>query len=114
MAVVVDHCDVERVIALAASENLDAYEIAQVTDSGKLRMFLKGEVVLELGRAFIDSSGASRSQVVKVTEVAEDDAAAGAAVEAAQAEAVLTAVVSELNSASQNGLVENFDNTVGA
>ncbi|SCZ78691.1 phosphoribosylformylglycinamidine synthase [Acidaminobacter hydrogenoformans] len=116
MAVVVDRCDVERVIALAASENLDAYEIAQVTDSGKLRMFLKGEVVLELGREFIDSSGASRSQVVKVTEVpvAGSGADAGAAVEAAQAEAVLTATVSDLNSASQIGLIENFDNTVGA
>jgi len=121
MAVVVDPADVEAVVVLAAKENLDAYEIAQVTDSGKLRMFLKGEVVLELDRDFIDSSGASRSQVIKVTEVPgakpgegteepEDKVVASAE----EAEAALLAAVTDLNGASQIGLVENFDNTVGA
>lgn len=114
MAVVVDPADVAAVVALAAAENLDAYEIAQVTDSGKLRMFLKGEVVLELDRDFIDSSGAARSQAIKVTEVPTVEAEAKVISTAEEAETALMAAVTDLNSCAQIGLVENFDNTVGA
>jgi phosphoribosylformylglycinamidine synthase len=112
MAVVVDPADAKRVIELAAVENLDAYEIAQVTDSGKLRMFLGDEIVLELDRDFIESSGASRSQGIKLTEVhAVEIETTGAG---QGAEAALKETVGGIQSASQIGLVEMFDNTVGA
>jgi phosphoribosylformylglycinamidine synthase len=120
MAVVVDPSDVSAVIALAAAENLDAYEIARVTETGRLRMFLNGGLVLDLDREFIESSGAKRTQDLKFTEVPVVEVVeteTEAKFEAGQSlslEQQLSETVSKISGAAQIGLVEMFDNSVGA
>jgi phosphoribosylformylglycinamidine synthase len=60
MACVVSAESVQKVIALAAEENLEATPIATVTDGGRVRMRWRGETILDLARAFIETNGALR------------------------------------------------------
>ncbi len=113
MAVVVSPADAAKVIELAASENLEAYQVAEVTDNGYLTMVWKDEVILNLSRDFIETNGAKREQsVVVATKAPYMEALKPAAQESLNDAAV--AVAQDLNFCSQEGLVEMFDNSVGA
>jgi phosphoribosylformylglycinamidine synthase len=70
MAVVVDPKDAEQFIELCKAENLHADVVADVTDSGRLRMFCQGETIVDLCREFIDSNGAEKHTFVKVVQKA--------------------------------------------
>lgn len=113
MAVVVSPADVAQVIELAASENLEAYQVAEVTDNGYLTMTWKGEVILNLSRDFIETHGAKREQQVVVDgnapNIEKEQPSAMPSLEEAA-----TALAKDLNFCSQEGLVEMFDNSVGA
>ena len=52
MAVVLDKSDCARFIELAAAENLDAVPVATVTDTGRMRMFWRGDTIVDIPRAF--------------------------------------------------------------
>ena len=60
MAVVVADGDVERFIAAANAENLEAYVVAEVTQSPRMVMRWGGEVIADLSRAFLSSNGADK------------------------------------------------------
>ncbi len=113
MAVVVAPEDAAAVIALAASENLEAYQVATVTDDGYLTMNWQGETVLKLKRDFIETNGAKREQAVVVETAVGVDVSTEIEANISLTEAA-TALAGELNFCSQEGLVENFDNSVGA
>lgn len=116
MAVVVSPKDAAAVIALSASENLEAYQVAEVTDSGYLTMTWKGDTILHLKRAFVETNGAKREQnVVVKTETPDVDAALKNTLkENKTLKAVADDLAQSLNFCSQEGLVEMFDNSVGA
>ncbi len=78
MAVVLDPEDVKAFIAAAAAENLTAVPVATVTDSGRLRMTWRGQLVVDLERSFLDTNGARRSARVKVVPGAGTGAAGAA------------------------------------
>jgi phosphoribosylformylglycinamidine synthase len=103
MAIVIDPADREFMIAAAAGENLAATEIAWVTDSGRLRMQWRGRNIVNIGRSFLDSSGAARRASVKIAPPA-----------VAESEVPAPNPLSGLNLAGQQGLVEQFDSTIGA
>ena len=105
MAVVVRSDNVARFIELAETENLEATKLAEVTDSGRLRMYNGEDLVLDLSRAFIDTNGAARSQAVSLVDA---PMAAPHATPASVAEALATPA-----GGSQEGMVEQFDSTVG-
>ncbi len=111
MAVVVEAKDVATVIALANQENLEAYTVAKVTDDGYLRMCWRGEEILCLSRDFIETHGAKRSQEVFV-QTKEPQFAETVAQKVTKES--LMALMGDLNYASQEGLVEMFDNSIGA
>ncbi|MCI6574319.1 MAG: phosphoribosylformylglycinamidine synthase subunit PurQ [Actinomycetaceae bacterium] len=121
MAVVVRAADAPLFIAAAAEENLEATVLAEVTASGRMRMFDGDEMVVDLSRAFIDTNGAPRSQAVEMRDPQVGNGGAHAPnaatpVAAASAAAVPTSVLASLaaaNIASQEGMVEQFDSTVG-
>jgi phosphoribosylformylglycinamidine synthase len=108
MAVVVSAEDAARFIALAAEENLEAAVIARVTDTGRFRMYLHGQAILDLRRDFLDTEGVRQSADVFV---ADRDFAAGFAADGSRDLAVL---LDDLNCCSQRGLAECFDGTIGA
>lgn len=108
MAVVVRAGDAPAFMAAAEEENLEATVLAEVTDTGRMRMFDGDELVLDLSREFIDTNGASRQQAVRVAAPAlssEADAAASGL-------SVLESLALAKN-CSQEGMVEQFDATVG-
>ncbi len=123
MAVVVDPKDVKKFLAYAAEENLEAVEVATVTEEPRLVMLWRGKEIVNLSRAFLDTNGAHQETGVYVdTPVKEDNyfnkiAAKEDVVKALREghadQAVLWAL-SDLNVCSQKGLVEMFDASIGA
>ena len=112
MAVVVeakDRAEFERYCAL---DNVEVTYVADVTDTGRMRMFKDGVKVCDLTREFIDSAGAkhyARAAVASVPDAAPFDVTPEARTLPERMEALL----SSKNVASQKGLVEMFDSTIG-
>ena len=73
MAVVVEAADAERFMACCAEENIEATHVADVTDTRRLRMFYRGETVVDLDRALIDSAGARHAATARIAAVGEGD-----------------------------------------
>ena len=108
MAVVVEPKDKEKFIKFCEAENIVAVEVAKVTDSGRMQMFWKGDKIVDLSREFLDTNGCSKSQEVKIThlnEVKEETPAFN--------EENFLKILSDKNVASQKGLLEMFDSSVG-
>ena len=106
MAVVVEAKDADAFIAFAQEENLEAYRVAEVTEEARMVMTWKGNEIANLSRDFLNTNGA-----VKHTGVAVADR--GAAMGAVTS-GDLRSIASNLKFASQRGLVERFDATIGA
>jgi len=109
MAVVVEPKDKEQFINFCEAENIVAVEVAKVTDSGRMQMFWKGDKIVDLSREFLDTNGCSKSQEVKITHLNEVK-------EEAQVfnEENFLKILADKNVASQKGLLEMFDSSIGA
>ena len=112
MACVVRKEDAERFIAYAAEENLEATVIAQVTDSGRLVMTWQGDVIVDISRAFLNTNGAMQETDVHI--IAPNEVGYFKKNEIDDIEKTWINVMSDLNTASQQGLAEHFDATIGA
>ena len=111
MAVVVNKEDAKEFISLSAEENLEAIVVAEVTDTERLRMFWRGEKIVDLKREFVDTNGARQTTDVKVELPKEYPLAIGEEVNVKER---WMKTLTELNVASQKGLVERFDSTIGS
>jgi phosphoribosylformylglycinamidine synthase len=107
MAVVVEPEKVDEFIKYANEENLEATQVADVTDTNRLQMLWRGKKIVDLSRDFLNSNGASKYMSAKINEINFENALNG---EFASFEQML----SDLNICSQKGLIENFDSTIGA
>ena len=105
MAVVVAPEDVDAFIAAAEKENLEAYRVAVVTEEARMVMSWKGNEIANLSRAFLNTNGAVKHVAVEVAERKDV---------VCNEKRDLRAVASDLKFASQRGLVERFDSTIGA
>ena len=111
MAVVVNKEDAKEFISLSAEENLEAIVVAEVTDTERLRMFWRGEKIVDLKREFLDTNGARQTTDVKVELPKEYPLAVDEEVNVKER---WMKTLTELNVASQKGLVERFDSTIGS
>ncbi len=115
MAVVLSPEDVDAFISLAEKENLEAVVAAKVTDTGRLRMFWKGDAIFDIERAFLDTNGVRGEMTIAVEK--PDESASyfteNAVFEGDTFASKLKTALSDLNVASQKGLVEHFDSTIG-
>ena len=112
MAVVVEAADREAFMALCAADNIEVTHVADVTATGRMRMFFHGAVVADLSRRFIDSAGARHYAKAAIEAVAPvDPFLRQPAGETLQQK--MEAVMASPNVASQKGLVEMFDSTIG-
>ena len=107
MAVVVAAEDADKFIAAASAENLEAYRVAVVTEEERMVMSWKGKEIANLSRAFLDTNGASKHTTVCVD-------AKDLSVLSKPLYGSLREMASDLKTASQRGLVERFDATIGA
>ncbi len=106
MAVVVEAKDADAFIAFAESENLEAYRVAVVTEEARMVMSWKGNEIANLSRDFLNTNGAVKHTNVSVAGAERN---VGYIVESS-----LREIASNLKFASQRGLVERFDATIGA
>ncbi len=111
MAVVVGEENVDAFIALAAEENLSATPVAVVTDTGRMRMFLKGKTIVDISRDFLNTNGVKQETEVEIADEVTTwfDKKAGLDF-ATETEKVLA----DLNVCAKKGLSETFDSTIGA
>ena len=112
MAVVVaagDRAEFERYCAL---DNVEVTHVADVTDTGRMRMYKGGVKVCDLSRGFIDSAGAKHYAQARIGGVEERDPFAGVPAGDTLPEK-MERLLSSANVASQKGLVEMFDSTIG-
>ncbi|MBC5688307.1 phosphoribosylformylglycinamidine synthase [Mediterraneibacter sp. NSJ-55] len=113
MAVVVDKKDVEQFLMYAKEENLEATEVAVVTEEPRLVLVWRGKEIVNISRAFLDTNGAHQETSVEVEIPARKDSLfVKKEVKDVKKEWLRT--LSDLNVCSQKGLVEMFDGSIGA
>ena len=113
MAVVVDPKDVDQFLAYAKEENLEATEVAVVTESPRLILTWRGKEIVNLSRAFLDTNGAHQETNVAV-DIPSMEESVFQKEEVTDVKAKWRDVLKDLNVCSQKGLVEMFDGSIGA
>ena len=121
MAVVVAPSDVDAFLKYAAEENLEAVEVAVVTEDPRLVLLWRGKEIVNLKREFLDTNGAHQETDVYVDmpsdtpffdkpiiDTVADD------VSGSDFASAIRDSLSDLNVCSQKGLVEMFDSSIGA
>ena len=122
MAVVVAPEDVEQFMAYAKEENLEATEVAVVTEEPRLVLVWRGKEIVNISRAFLDTNGAHQETDVEVEMPSEKEnyfnkintPAVAKSVEDGDIKGAWLAELADLNVCSQKGLVEMFDGSIGA
>ncbi|WAC18614.1 phosphoribosylformylglycinamidine synthase [Luteolibacter sp. SL250] len=109
MAVCVDPSEIAYFIAEADKENLECVHVADVTGDGRLVMIWRGKTLVDLSRAFLDTNGVQQTAEIHVAEASCISSLPDRPVPSS-----LTEALSSLNVASQKGLGERFDGSVGA
>ena len=113
MAVVVDPKDVEQFMAYAKEENLEATEVAVVTEEPRLVLIWRGKEIVNLSRAFLDTNGAHQETNVEV-EMPKREESLFVRREVGDVREAWLDTLRDLNVCSQKGLVEMFDGSIGA
>jgi len=118
MSVVVDPDDVETFFEHCRKENIEATIIARVTDDNRLKMTWNGNTIVNIGRPFINTSGVRQKTNVVVNpphkkicdklQVTSDNR------QVTSDNHHIVALLSNLNVASQQNMIEMFDSTIGA
>ncbi len=113
MSVVVEARDEEEFCRYCREENIEVVRVADVTDTNRMRMYYKGERVVDLSRSFIDSAGAKHYARARVGAVERRDPfrrePAGEDIGQKMLENL-----GDRNVLSQRGLIEMFDASIGA
>ncbi len=109
MAVVIEKENVERFMALADSENLEATVVAHVTAEPRLVMHWNGNTIVDISREFLNSNGAEKHIDVQVNKPQCYAKKVPADFEQGYME-----LAQDLNVCSKRGLSERFDSTIGA
>lgn len=119
MAVVVSKENLEKFIDYASEENLEAVEVAEVTNFNRLVMTWKGSIIVDISRDFLDTNGVSQNAdaIIKMPEskvcyfntIPHDVENALPDLKAAWLQNL-----KGLNVCSERGIVERFDSTIGA
>ena len=126
MAVVVRPKDAKKFIKAAAAENLNAVIVATVTDTNRLVMTWRGDVIVNIAREFLDAAGArheakaliespaapASSPLLKPLASTAKKLGTGATSKALQSAWLQN--MADLACCSQRGLGERFDGSIGA
>ncbi len=110
MAVALAPEDVDEFMRYAHEENLEATTVATVTAEPRLRMRWRGNVIVDVSREFLASNGAPKTTCVRVEAPQEFERTWAGETVAEK----MRSLVTDLNVASNKGLSERFDSTIGA
>lgn len=112
MAVVVAPEHVDEFMKYAAEENLEATIVAVATDTKRLVMHWRGQNIVNITRDFLDTNGVTQRRKAFVT--APEDKDFFTAPEVTDVAKTWLDTMGTLNIASEQGLAERFDSTIGA
>ncbi len=113
MSVVVEPKDREEFERYCHEENIEVRHVADVTDSGRMRMYYNGTPVADLKREFIDSAGARHYAKARIGAPEERNPFERTPEGKDLKEKFLNNLADE-NVTSQKGLIEMFDSSIGA
>ncbi|MFI3208910.1 MAG: phosphoribosylformylglycinamidine synthase [Eubacteriales bacterium] len=116
MAVVLDPKDVAQFLAYTKEENLEAVEVAIVTEEPRLVLSWRGKEIVNVSRAFLDTNGAHQETTVAVDipNKADSILVRTEGIDANNEKDKWLETLKDLNVCSQKGLVEMFDGSIGA
>ena len=97
--------DVEEFMGYAKEENLEAVEVAVVTESPRLVLSWRGKEIVNLSRAFLDTNGAHQETAVAVDIPNKADSILTDKVEVDDVKEKWLDTLRDLNVCSQKGLV---------
>lgn len=115
MAICVDPCEIDYFKAACDKENLECTHVADVTDTGRLVITWRGKKIVNFSRAFLDTNGTTQSTKIHVAAPQT-----GSPLENKSNDTALSIKeqwcdsLANLNIASQKGLGEMFDGSIGA
>lgn len=113
MAVVVDPKDVDEFLKYAKEENLEAVEVAVVTEIPRLVLIWRDKEIVNISRAFLDTNGAHQETSVAVDIPSPEDKYF-VRNDVTDVKEKWLSTLADLNCCSQKGLVEMFDSSIGA
>lgn len=117
MAVVIDRKDLDEFKKYTEEENLELTVVASVTETDRLVLEWRGDTIVDISRKFLDTNGTEKKTEVFVEQPKENNYLKTIPKNIEEnLDDIKTAWVlnmKDLNRASQKGLVEKFDNTVG-
>ena len=108
MAICVDPSEIDYFKAACDKENLECTYVADVTDSGRLIITWRGKKIVDFSRAFLETNGTTQSTQVRVAAPNTKSPLGSATNE------TWHQTLANLNTASQKGLGEMFDGSIGA
>ena len=109
MAVVIEPENVEKFLAIAVEENLNACPVAVVKADPRLTMTWNGATIVDISREFLNTNGADKHIAITPTAPQRYEKT----VEGSFTEN-MKRIASDLNMCSKRGLSERFDSTIGA
>ena len=113
MSVVVAPEDVEAFFQYCREENLEANVIAKVTSENRLIMTWRGKTIVDLSRDFINTNGVRQQVTARIAPV-PGELVESINIQGDTMQEKWTSCLTNPNVASQKGLVEMFDATIGA
>ena len=112
MSVVVEAKDMEEFMGYCREENIEAVHVADVTDTGRMRVFKGERKGGDLGPAFIDRAGGKHYAEAEIGAVENRNPFERTIGGATVAERFANNLKDD-NVVSQRGLIEMFDSTIG-
>lgn len=112
MSVVVEKKDMEEFMRYCHEENLEVTHVADVTSTGRMRMYYGGRLAADLSREFIDSAGARHFAQATIGTIEPRDPFEHEVKGNTLKEKFLN-LLGDDNVTSQKGLIEHFDSSIG-
>ena len=120
MACIIDPSQWKRIQSYCAEENLEATIVGEVTNTGRLVMDFRGEIIVNLHRQFLATNGATQSTTAHIVSPRTTPSPSFitnlsflSTTTKASIETRFHQALQDLNSTSQEGLRAMFDSTVG-
>lgn len=110
MAVVIDPKDFQLLNQYVEKENLTAHHVATVTQEEKLVMTKNNQTVVEIDREFLDKHGVRQHANVVIQQPISKTPFD---LKHSKLEDIVNESIQSLNTASQQGMIEYFDSTIG-
>ena len=118
MAVVIDKKDKDKFLEYADKENLEATEVAVITEEKRLVMVWNNNKIVDLSREFLDTNGAKSKINVTIDGYKNINNSSEfferSDITADKLENKIEQNMATMNVASQRGLIEMFDSSIGS